>query len=343
MNKKISGFVIVGLAASLLFANGTTESAPASGTKSQGNKPVELVYTMTAVPTDAHAQAMQVFKKTVEKVSNGNIKVITYDSGSLFKQDQEVAAVKSGQADITATSASWLTDGSPWVSMFTAGYMFKSYDHMRAFFDSDAAQKMFGRIAKEQGIRPLGAEYLGTRELDMVDDIDVKTPADLKGINLRMPNSESWIFLGKALGANPTPISFSELYMALQTKTVDGQDNPLPTTKNAKFYEVTKSITLTDHLIDTVWPTINEAKWESLTDQQKAWIMEGVKAGIEYCDKTNLDAEAKLVQFFKDQGLKVYQADKDAFSSHVLDLYLQSKYAASWDKDLYNQVQSLAK
>jgi len=306
-------------------------------------KPVELVYTMTAVPTDAHAGAMRVFKETVEKVSGGQIKVLTYDSASLFKQEQEVSAVKSGQADMTATAASWLTDGSPWVSMFTAGYIFKSYDHMTGVLNGPVGQEVFDRIAKEQGIRPLGAQYLGTRQLNLVEDREIKTPADLKGVNLRMPNSDSWIFLGKALGANPTPISFSELYMALQTKTVDGQDNPLPSTKNAKFYEVTKSITITNHLVDSVWPAINEAKWQSLTEQQKAWVMEGVKAGIEYCDTTNLKAEAELVDFFKSAGMKIYYADLDAFSEHVLAQYLASPYAKSWDKAMFEKVQAAGK
>lgn len=334
MKKLTIALLLVALVAPMAFAQGSSEAAA---------KPVELVYTMTAVPTDAHAGAMKVFKETVEKVSNGQIKVLTYDSASLFKQEQEVSAVKSGQADITATSASWLTDGSPWVSMFTAGYIFKTYDHMTTVLNGPIGAEVFDRIAKEQGIRPLGAEYLGTRQLNLVADKPIKTPADLKGVNLRMPNSDSWIFLGKALGANPTPISFSELYMALQTKTVDGQDNPLPSTKNAKFYEVTKSITITNHLVDSVWPAINEAKWQSLTEQQKGWVMEGVKAGIEYCDTTNLKAEAELVEFFKSAGLKVYQADLNAFSEHVLALYLASDYAKSWDKAMFEKVQAAGK
>jgi tripartite ATP-independent transporter DctP family solute receptor len=338
MKKKLLvAMVALAAVSGMLFAQGSSES------KDGSTKPVELVYTMTAVPTDAHTGAMKVFKEVVEKESNGQIKVLTYDSASLFKQDQELAAVKSGQADMTATSASWLTDGSPWVSMFTAGYMFKNYDHMRTFFDSEEAVKMFDQIANEQGIRPLGAEYLGTRQLDMVDDIAIKTPADLNGVNLRMPNSDSWIFLGKALGANPTPISFSELYMALQSHTVDGQDNPLPTNKNAKFYEVTKSITITNHVIDTVWPAINEAKWNSLTEEQKGWVMDGVKAGIEYCDAKNLEAEAELIEFFKSEGMSIYEADLDAFSSHVLGLYLDSDYAKTWDMDLFNTVQAMSK
>ena len=101
------------------------------------------------------------------------------------------------------------------------------------------------------------------------------------------PNSEAWLFLGQALGANPTPISFSELYLALQTGVVDGQDNPLPSVESAKFYEVQKSITMTNHLVDSVWPAINLQKWESLTDAQKDIIMQGVEAGRKYCDETN--------------------------------------------------------
>jgi tripartite ATP-independent transporter DctP family solute receptor len=318
----------------------------AAGGGQQGSsgaaKPVELVYTMVAVPADAHTQAMMVFKETVEKVSNGQIKVLTYDSGSLFKQEQELAAVRSGQADMSGLSAPWLTDASPWISMFGAGYIFQSYEHMTKVMNGPIGQEVFDRVAKEQGVRPLGAMYLGTRQINLVEDRAIKTPADLRGVNLRMPNSDAWIFLGKALGANPTAISFSELYMALQTKTVDGQDNPLPTNKNAKFYEVTKSITITNHVVDSVWPAINEARWQSFSQQQKNWIMEGINAGIKHCDETNLKAEAELVQFFKNAGLKVYNADLKAFSSHVLDQYLKSDFAKTWDLELFKKIQAAA-
>jgi tripartite ATP-independent transporter DctP family solute receptor len=338
MKKLTLVLMMVALVLPAAFAQGTSEGAKASVTK-----PIELVYTMTAVPTDAHVGAMKIFKETVEKLSAGQIKVLTYDSASLFRQEQEVSAIKSGQADITATSASWLTDGSPWVSMFTAGYIFKSYDHMTSVLNGPIGQEVFNKIAQEQGIRPLGAEYLGTRQFNMVNDVEIKTPENLKGVKLRMPNSEAWIFLGKALGANPTPISFGELYMALQTKTVDGQDNPLPTTKNAKLYEVTKSITISNHLVDSVWPTINEKKWQSLTSEQQGWVMEGIKAGTKYCDETNLKAESELVEFFKGAGLKVYYADIDAFRNHVLPLYLASDFAKSWNMDTFKKIQEAAK
>lgn len=265
--------------------------------------PVTLTVTLTAVSTDTHAQAMQKFKEYVEEASEGNITVDVYTDAQLFSQEEEVTAVAGGDADMTLTSASWLTTGSPWISMFTAGYLFNSYDHMTTTLNGDIGHDVFEKVSEEQGLLPLGAWYLGSREISLGEDKEIKTPEDLNGINLRMPNTDAWLFLGSALGANPTPISFSELYLSLQTGAVDGQDNPLGTVESAKFYEVQKSITLTDHLVDSVWPAINTEKWNSLSEAQQQIILEGVEEGRKYCDETNLQKEAELVDFFKEQGL----------------------------------------
>lgn len=312
--------------------------------KEAAEETVKLIFSINAVPGDAHHEAMLKFKEVAEEKSNGSIEVNTYDSGSLFKQDQELAAVKSGQADIVYMSAPWLSEGSPWISMFSAGYMFKSYDHMTKVLNGEVGKEVFDRVAKEQGIRPLNAFYLGTRQINLVKDQEIKTPADLNGVNLRMPNSDAWLFLGKALGANPTPIAFSELYMALQSGTVDGQDNPLPTVKSAKFYEVTKSISITNHIVDSVWPTINEAKWESLSDNQKNVVMEAAIAARELCDQLNNKREAELIEFLENEGLSIYYADIDVFSEEVLNKYLNDKdLTAAWDMDLFNKVQEVGK
>ena len=303
--------------------------------------PVTLTVTLTAVSTDTHAQAMNAFKDYVEEASDGNITVDVYTDAQLFSQEEEVTAVAGGDADMTLTSASWLTTGSPWISMFTAGYLFNSYDHMTQTLNGEIGQKVFEQVAEEQGLLPLGAWYLGSREISLKDDKPVNTPEDLNGVNLRMPNTDAWLFLGEALGANPTPISFSELYLALQTGTVDGQDNPLGTVESAKFYEVQDSITLTDHLVDSVWPAINLDKWNSLTEAQQQIILEGVEVGRQFCDETNLQKEEELVDFFKEQGLSIYVADIPAFQEHVLNYYLDHDISNDWDMDVYEQVQAL--
>ena len=324
--------LVLALLLSLSFAGALAEDFGA---------PVKLVVTLTAVSTDTHAKAMLEFEKYVEEASGGNIDVEVYTDAVLFTQEEEVVAVAGNDAQMSLVSASWLTTGSPWVGMFAAGYTFKSYDHMTAVLNGEIGRAAFARIGEEQGVLPLGAWYLSSRQISLSEDRPIRTPEDLNGVNLRMPNSDAWLELGRALGANPTPISFSELYLALQTGVVDGQDNPLPTVESAKFYEVQSSITITNHLVDSVWPAINLDFWNSLTEAQQRVILEGVEVGRRYCDETNLAREAELVEFFKSQGLRVYEADLDAFAQHVTDYYLASPTSADWDLDLLEQIRAM--
>ncbi|MBQ8506568.1 MAG: sialic acid TRAP transporter substrate-binding protein SiaP [Clostridia bacterium] len=300
-----------------------------------------ITVTLTAVSTDTHAKAMMEFEKYVEEASKGELQVEVYTDAVLFTQEEEVVAVAGGDAQMSLISASWLTAGSPWVGMFAAGYTFKSYDHMTAVLNGEIGAEAFAKIAEEQNVLPLGAWYLGSRQISLSEDKAITTPADLNGINLRMPNSDAWLLLGKAIGANPTPISFSELYLALQTGVVDGQDNPLPTVESAKFYEVQKSITITNHLVDSVWPAINVDFWNGLTEAQQQIVLDGVEAGRKFCDETNLGREAELVEFFKEKGVSVYEADLDAFAEHVQAYYLESPTSADWDLELLEQVKAL--
>ena len=327
-------------------SSGSTSAPAASGSASaagsDAGEPVNLIFSIAAVPTDAHGAAQKVFKEKLEEISGGNMTVECYDSGTLYGQDTETDAVKNGDVDMIYSSASWLTDGSPWVSMFTAGYVFQSYDHMTKVLNGDIGKEVFQKIADEQGIQPLGAYYLGTRQISLSEDRAITTPDDLKGVNLRMPNSDAWVFLGKAMGANPTAIAFNDLYLALQTGTVDGQDNPLPTVQSAKFYEVQKSISLTNHLVDSVWPTMNVNTWNSLTDTQKGWVMEAIEAARQSCDDQNLKTESEVQDFLKEQGLSIYEADVAAFADHVLETYLNDPISDSWDKDLLAEIQAMA-
>jgi len=214
---------------------------------------------------------------------------------------------------------------------------------MNAVLNGPIGQEVYQRVAKEQGILPLGAFYTGSRDISLSQDKEIKTPEDLKGINLRMPNSESWMFLGKALGANPTPVSFSDLYLALKTGSVDGQDNPITGMETTKFYEVQKSVTMTGHVIDSVWPTVNLKKWNSLTQQQKDWMMEGFAAAKKYAEEANLNSVESSIKFCKEHGLSIYYADVDAFNKHVQEYYLNSDYSKNWDMDLYKRCQDAAK
>ena len=305
---------------------------------------VTLTWSSVSVPDDAHTKAMSVFKEELEKLSDGEIEVEVFHSGQLFTQEGQFAALRKGTLDICYGGPNWLAQFVPYMSMFAAAYMFKNYEHMTDTLNGDLGKAMYEDIAQKTGMRPLGAFYLGTRELNLRDiGREVKTPEDMKGVKLRMPNSPTWLFMGEALGANPTPLSFTEVYMGLKTGTIDGQDNPLPTDKNAKFYEVTKYIILTDHFINPVMPLINEEKWQSLGPELQEKVYQAIEKAREVCDKTNLDAESELVEFFKGEGMTIITPDKAAFMEFAQKKYLENKeISGSWDMELFEKVQASA-
>jgi len=329
--------VLTCVVGSLTFAAGAKEAPKA--------KQFKLSFSSVSVPNDAHTKAMYVFKENIEKLTNGQITVDVYHSGQLFTQEAQNPALQKGTLDMAYVDPNWLTDWVPYMSMFAAPYVFKSYEHMTKTFNSDFGKQIFEDVAKKANIRSLGAFYLGTRQLNLRDiGREVKTPADMKGVKLRMPNSPSWLLMGRALGANPTPLSFTEVYMGLKTGTIDGQDNPLPTNKNAKFYEVTKYIILTDHYINPLFPAINEAKWQSLGADLQAKMYQAIEEARKVCDKTNLDAEKELVDFFKSQGMTVIVPDKEAFIKYAREVVMGDKEATkNWDMNLFQKIQDLAK
>ncbi|MFA9458408.1 DctP family TRAP transporter solute-binding subunit [Halalkalibacter sp. AB-rgal2] len=321
--------------------NGDQE-VEANGSDSQ-DETIELNFSTVSVPGDAHTEGLYVFEEVVEELSEGRIEVEIHHSGSLYAQGNDEQAVMRGNLEMTYVSANLASEHLPEASMFTAGYMFKDYDHMTGVLNGDIGQDLFDKVAEVSGYRPLGAYYLGSRQLNYRDiGREIYTPQDLNGVLLRMPDSPSWLFLGDALGANPTPLAFGELYTALNTGTVDAQDNPLPTVVNANFDEVTDYVSLTYHLVDSTWPAINEDFWQSLDEDLQTIILQGIEEARKYVDETNIVAEEDLIDQLKESGLTVIEPDREAFMTTVQDAYLNNEdMTSTWDMDLYDEIQAL--
>jgi tripartite ATP-independent transporter DctP family solute receptor len=306
---------------------------------------VKLTWSSISVPGDAHTEAMKVFKEEVEYLSAGHITVDLYVAGQIYTQEAELAACREGTLDMSYYSDAWLAEFVPYLSMFSAVYTFSGYNHMTKVLNGEIGKKIFEEVAQKTGVRPLAAFYLGTRQLNLVEKVGpVRTPEEMKGVKLRTPASPTWIALGKALGGSPTPMSFGEVYTGLLTGAIEGQDNPLPTDKNAKFYEVTKYIVLTNHVVNSVWPTINEKKWQSLSEIDQLVIRKAIEKARKFCDETNLKAEAELLDFFRGQGLIIIEdPDKEAFAAYAKNSYAtESKdISKNWDMVLYEKIQAL--
>ena len=291
-----------------------------------------------AVPGDWHAEMLYIFKEWLERSAPGEFDVQIFLSATLFKQGTEPAQMKRGNLDMALISMQDIAKQIPEYSIFTAGYLIRDPAHQKAVYYGPIGKEVFGKVSDVMDVTVLSVAYLGTRQLNLRDDRTVKTPADLKGVKLRMPGSKAWQFLGKALGANPTPLAFNEVYLALKTGTVDGQDNPLPTDQKAKFYEVTKQIVLTSHLVDGVFLTIANNTWNKLSDEQTVKVRQAARAAAEFNNQNRVRDEQKLVAFFESQGLKVNTPDVSAFRSHVQKMYLESEFSKSWPKGLLERV-----
>lgn len=265
-------------------------------------------------------------------------------NGTIFAQGTELDAISRGNLEMSITSAQELAQFFPEFSIFTAGYVHQDAAHQVAVFNDPLMDSFKAKVEEELGVKLLSVMYLGRRQVNLrqsKDELTVNTPADLAGVNLRMPGTDAWQFLGKALGAAPTPMAFSEVYTALSTGSVDGQDNPLPTVVDAKFFEVTNQIVLTSHLVDLNYIAISKATWDKMSADQQAKVQSAADAAAESGRQKQLKLEGELVAFLEEQGMSVYEPDLAAFRNQVQSMYLSSEFAATWPEGVLDQINAL--
>lgn len=291
-----------------------------------------------AVPDDWHAKMWTVFKEALDKSSANQFDVQINLNASLFKQGTEPAAMARGNLELSAISAFDIAKLVPEFSIFTAGYVVRDPAHQQKVFNGPIGNELFKTVSEKMDVTVLSTVYLGTRQVNLREARNVKVPADLKGVKLRMPASKEWLFLGEALGATATPLAFGEVYLGLKTGTIDGQDNPLPTVRAAKFYEVTKQLVLTNHLVDGIFIAISNKTWNTLTPAQKDHVKAAAQAAAQYNNENRIKEEAQIVDFFKQQGLQVTTPDVDAFRKSVQDTYGKSDYAKVWPAGLLERI-----
>jgi TRAP-type C4-dicarboxylate transport system substrate-binding protein len=226
-------------------------------------------------------------------------------------------------------------------SVLTAAYLFRDAAHLKTFFDSELGAEMKKMTEDQLGVRILGPTYFGTRQVGLKPDKKIMTPADMAGIKLRMPGGDAWQFLGEALGANPTPMAYAEVYTGLQTGAIDGQDNPLPNVENMKFYEVMSQIVLTSHLVGYDLLTVSDKVWNAMSPEVQKRFKAAADAAIDFSTKKHLAREQELVELFKSKGLKIYEPDVAAFRQYAQAKYLASDLAKDWPKGMVDKINAL--
>lgn len=302
---------------------------------------ITLRMSTPASPTDQRSIALaEVFAPAVADFAEYQ----PHYNATLVAQGAELEAIATGDLEMSIASAQELATFFPEFSIFATGYVHQDAAHQVAVFNDPLMDPFKQKVEDELGVKLLAVMYLGRRHVNLRqtrDEVNVRTPADLAGVNLRMPGTDAWQFLGKALGANPTPMPFTEVYTALQTGSVDGQDNPLPTVVDAKFYEVTNQIALTSHLVDLNYVAFSKSVWDALSPEQQATVRKAAEDAAESGRQAQLQKEADLVAFLEEQGLAIYEPDLKAFREHVQAQYVGSQFAEAWPEGVLEKINAL--
>ena len=309
----------------------------ATGVTAQAQDKPALRFSAVFSEQDIRADMMKQFGEAIAD----DFKLEPYYGGTLFKQGTELVALQRGNLEMGNVAPQDISNQIPAWSVLTSGYLFRDADHLRTFFDSDVGGE-FKKMAEDQlGIVILGPTYFGIRQVGLRGDKKITTPADMAGIKLRMPGGDAWQFLGTALGANPTPMAYAEVYTGLQTGAIDGQDNPLPNVENMKFYEVMDQIVLTSHLVGYDLLVVSKSAWDQMTADQQAAFQAAATAAIDFSQQAHLEREAELVEQFKAAGLDIYEPDVAAFRAHAQEMYLNSDLAKDWPEGVVERINAL--
>jgi TRAP-type C4-dicarboxylate transport system substrate-binding protein len=263
-----------------------------------------------------------------------------YWGNTLFKQGTELVALQRGNLEMCNLAPADISKQIPAWSLMTSAYLFRDSDHLNKTFKSDVGRE-FIKMARDQlGIQIITPVYFGSRNVNLKPEKQIRTPADMAGIKLRMPPGEYWQFLGESIGANPTPVAYAEVYTALQTGAIDGQDNPLVASKLMKFYEVTTQFVMTGHVIGYDVMSITTKVWDAMTPaQQAAFQSAAEKSMADYTAKFNAQ-EKETLEFFKASGKKVYTPDLNAFRTFAQKKYVD-KYGQDWPKGALERINAL--
>lgn len=273
----------------------------------------------------------------IAKRTDGRYKIEVFPASSLGKESDINEGLGLGTVDIIYTGQLFAGRFYGPIAIGGAPYMFRDFDHWEKFRDSELFRDLAGGYEKETGNHIVTLTYYGERQT--TSNKEILKPEDMVGLKIRVPDAPIYKMFPEAVGANPTPIAFAEVYLALQTGTVDAQENPLPTIQAKKFYEVQKYIALTGHITDALLSIVSGQTWASLSDEDKAIFTAVLGEAAEKCTADIIAKQNELAAWFEQQGVIVNKVDRGPFREAVLKTH--NGPAATWDQATYDKLQEI--
>lgn len=275
----------------------------------------------------------------VKAKSNGRIVIQSFPGGQLGGSRDMIDAVANGAQHMVTEGAANFAAWVPSIGVVEAPYVWRDAAHLQKAMNGAIGEQFNDTLVKARGMRILGTTYYGTRHITTTSK-EVRSPADMAGFKLRVPENEVFKAMAESWGARPTPMNFGELYLALKQNVVDGQENPLPTIKSGKFDEVQKYLVLSGHIITPRLVVVNEAFWQGLKPADRKVIADAVREGIAWQDAELQRQESTLVDTFKAAGMIVITPDPNAFRTPVL-AKVPKLFESKWGAGMFERIQSI--
>ncbi|MEJ1159209.1 sialic acid TRAP transporter substrate-binding protein SiaP [Prosthecomicrobium sp. N25] len=275
----------------------------------------------------------------IKKRTGGKIEISVHPASQLGNENQINEGLGLGTVDIIYTGVAFAGSIHKPLAITNAPFVLRDFDHWKAYRGS----KLFRDIAKgyedKTKHKVVALTYYGQRHLTA--NKAITTPEDMKGMKLRVPPAPLFLMFTKSVGANATPIAFAEVYLALQNKTVDGQENPLPTIMAKKFYEVQSHIMLTGHITESLVTIVGGHVWARLDDGQKKVFEEVLTEAAGRATDQIRASEQKLADEFRKLGKTVVEVDRKPFIAAAVPLHNDASAGAGWSQAEYDALQAL--
>lgn len=311
-------------AAAFLAATGSAHAA----------KKYTLKFGHTGAPNHHYQQIGLLFAKRVSELTGGNVKIEVFPSDQLGKQLEITEGVMIGTHDMCQTSDTILSNWIPDFGIGNLPFIFDDDWAYRRVFDGPVGQK-FAKLVEAKGAVVIGWWENGMRHVTN-NKREIKSPADMKGMNIRVPEGEIFVDTFKALGTNPTVVAFGELYSALQLKTVDGQENPPAHIVTQKFYEVQKFVSRTGHIHMSSPILMNKKLLESMPKEYQEAILKAGREMGPIHTKMVEDLESAQWKEVAAKGMKITDVDKAPFREAVKPVI--AKYKKKLNAALIDEV-----
>lgn len=261
------------------------------------------------------------FGEEVARLTEGRIAVEVYPNDSLGREIDLINGMQLGTVEMTITGES-LQNWAPKAAMLALPYAYKSLEHMDQVASGDIGKDIEAEIIERAQVRPLGYFARGPRNL--TSNKPITTPADLAGMSMRVPNVPLFVDTWKALGAQPTPMAFSEVFTSLQNGTIAGQENPLALIQSASLNEVQTHVNQTEHVRSWIYLTIAEQVWQKLSDADRAHLMEAAKITQAFEREQFLLDEDAIRADLQKKGMTFVDVDQAAFAEKSRDAVINS-------------------